>query len=89
MLIDYLMLDYLIVLAQRKDSRIAEAFCAIAANNPCCDELIKLLNQPYDEGKWSEIKRNTALFKLSWKQDYAMEIDGRETFYAKLLKDEL
>lgn len=85
MLIDYLMLDYLIVLAQRKDHRIAEAFCSIEPNNPCCDELVKFLNQPFDKSVWEEVRKDTALFKLTWKQDFVPVKDGKETFYAKLL----
>lgn len=89
MLIDYLLIDYMIVLAQRKDSRIADAFREIIPNNSCCDELIKVLDQPYDEEKWLEMKQDTALFKLSWKQSYQQMKDGQQTFYARLLEETL
>lgn len=89
MLVDYLLIDYMIVLAQKKDDRIAREFSAIEPNNAQCDELIKVLNKPYDEALWQEMKKDTFLFKLSWKQEFTEEQDGRETFYAKLIKGEL
>lgn len=89
MLIDYLMLDYIFVLTQRADSRIMEAFTAIAPNNTNCDELVKVLNKPFDVEKWQEIKKDTSLFKLTWKQEFQRQRDGKDTFYAALLDGKL
>jgi hypothetical protein len=88
-LIDYLLVDYMIVLAQRKDSRIANAFKDIIPNNPCCDDLYKVLGEPFDKEVWERLKKDTALFKLTWKQEFPYEKDGKETFYAKLINNEL
>ena len=85
MLIDYLLLDYLIVLAQSTNNRIAVAFSAIIPNNPNCDELFKVVNKPFDRTEWERIKKDTYLFKLSWKQEVSQTENGRDTFYAKLL----
>ncbi|HCR4295815.1 TPA: capsular polysaccharide synthesis protein, partial [Enterococcus faecium] len=43
MMVDYLMIDYMIVLAQRINHEIAQTFDKIPSNNPLCDELIKNL----------------------------------------------
>ena len=86
MLIDYLMTDYIIVLVQKYDPRIKEAFRKIEANNPACDELLNVLGQPFDEKKWTEMKSETTLFKLTWKADFPEESQGRKTFYGELLK---
>ena len=88
-LIDYLILDYLIDYVIRNNSAVRQCFNAILPNNPQSDELVKILNQPYDEAIWNEMTKETYLFILSWKQNYVMEADGRETFYAKLIKGEL
>lgn len=88
-LIDYLLVDYMIVLAQRHDKQIAEAFKEIIPNNPCCDELFKILGEPYDDSIWQELKKDTALFKLTWKQEFPLKKDGKDTFYAKLLEGKL
>lgn len=89
MIIDYLLTDYLIVLAQRHNDKIAKAFESIVPNNPYCDELYKILGEPYDINIWKELKKDTALFKLTWKQEFPLKKDGKDTFYAKLLEGKL
>lgn len=89
MLIDYLLIDYMIALAQRCDQRIADSFQRIITNNPCCDELGKVLGECYDSEVWKSMKKETALFKLSWKQTFAGQKNGKDTFYAKLLDGSL
>lgn len=88
-LIDYLLFDYMIVLAQRYDKRIADAFKNIIPNNPCCDDLGKVLGEPYDAKVWKGLKEETSLFKLSWKQEFPKKKDEKDTFYAKLLEGTL
>ncbi len=88
-LIDYLVTDYMIVMAQRYDSEIREKFEQIPENNPECDELFKILGESYDEQVWKQIKSKTGLFKLSWKQSFPMQKNGMPTFYAKLLEGKL
>lgn len=84
-LVDYLLVDYMIVLAQRHNKDIADAFSAIKPNNPRCDDLYKVLGEPYDEEVWSKLTEETNLFKLTWKQDFPLEKDGRPTFYHYVL----
>lgn len=42
-MIDYLFLDYLIVLARKQNSCVDQAFAKIPSNNKNCDELLKVL----------------------------------------------
>lgn len=84
-LVDYLLVDYMIVLAQRHNKDIADAFSAIKPNNPRCDDLYRVLGEPYDEEVWSKLTEETNLFKLTWKQDFPLEKDGRPTFYHYVL----
>ena len=84
-LIDYLLTDYAIVIAQRHIPEIADFFGNIQPNNTNCDELYKVLGQPYDESIWKRICENTMLYKLTWKQNFEKEIDGKITFYGKLI----
>lgn len=88
-IIDYLLTDYLIVLVQKSNERIGKIFEEIIPNNPECDELYKLLGEPYDEIIWQELKKDTALFKLTWKQEFPLKKDGKDTFYSKLLDGKL
>lgn len=88
-LVDYLLVDYWVVLAQRHSPKVADAFNNIRSNNPLCDELYKILGEPYNENKWRELKKGTGLFKLTWKQTYPKEKNGKKTFYGMLLDGEL
>lgn len=84
-LIDYLLTDYVIVLAQKHYKEIADAFSKIEPNNTYCDELYKVLGLPYDENIWKKISKDTVLYKLTWKQSFEKEVDGKKTFYGKLI----
>ena len=84
-LVDYLLVDYMIVLAQRYDYRVKDAFARIEPNNPDCDELLKNLGSGYSEEIWTKLKKETGLFKLSWKQSFPLSVDGKETFYSRLV----
>ena len=88
-LVDYLTLDYLIVLAQQKDKRIKELFEAIIPNNPRCDDLFIALPKRYSKKHWNALKKDTVLFKLSWKLHYPEMIHDKETFYGRLLNRNL
>ena len=84
-LIDYLLVDYLIVLAQRHDPSIAAAFASIEPNNSRCDDLISLLDMPFDQRVWNVLSSDTKLFKLTWKQDFNRTKEGCLTAYGMLL----
>lgn len=88
-LIDYLLVDYAVVLSQKHVEEIAASFSMIRPNNKNCDELVKVLGQPYDANIWKTICVDTTLYKLTWKQEYPREIDGKPTFYGKLMAGEL
>ena len=53
------------------------------------DELYKVLGQPYDEGLWKKICKDTVLYKLTWKQSFAKEVDGKPTFYGMMIAGKL
>lgn len=89
LLIDYLLIDYMIALAQRHDPYIAGSFAKVQANSPCCDELYKLLGEKFDESVWRSISSETSLFKLTWKQEFESESGGQHTFYGALLSGRL
>lgn len=88
-LIDYLLTDYAIVLVQRHYKEIAESFTKIQPNNVNCDELYKVLGQPFEENTWQQINKDTALYKLTWKQSFTKEINGKKSFYGKLIDGSL
>ena len=86
---DYLLTDYAIVLSQKHVAKIKSDYELIKPNNKNCDELFKVLGQPYDENIWNRIKQDTVLYKLTWKQSFPKEINGKQTFYGMLVEDKL
>lgn len=84
-LIDYLLIDYLIVLAQRYKPEIKRRFDDIAPNNPACDELCKVMGNAYDEETWRHLSLGTDLFKLTWKRGFPESVGQNPTFYGKLI----
>lgn len=84
-MIDYLFLDYLIVQALRQEKDVQYFFEQIMPNNPKCDELLKVLGKPYSKDVWNDLCSETQLFKLTWKANFPVEIQGEETFYGRLL----
>ena len=88
-LVDYLLVDYAVVLAQRHDKEIADAFAKIQPNNRWCDELYKELGRLFDDETWRRISEDTCLYKLTWKQSFEKTVDGKETFYGKLIEGTL
>ncbi len=85
-MIDYLFLDYLIVLARNNHKYIDDMFVKIPENNPMCDELLRICGNKYNEVQWKELTKKTELFKLTWKADFPKKIGREETFYGKLLQ---
>lgn len=88
-LVDYLLIDYLTVLAQRSNTDIADVFSQIKPNNPRCDDLWIELGEPFNAEKWKELTSDTSLFKLTWKQTYPKSVKDVPTFYGKLLDGDL
>lgn len=88
-LLDYLLTDYAIVLAQKHIPELNNIFAAIEPNNSNCDELYKVLGQQYDKTLWKRISKDTMLYKLTWKQHFPKVINGKKTFYGKLIEGSL
>lgn len=87
--IDYLLTDYLIDIVLDNNPEFQILFDNIKSNNKNCDELFKYLGKKYDEKKWNELKEETFLFKLSWKHSFDKKINNNDTFYKKILDNEL
>ena len=69
---------------QKYDKRIKKIFEEIVPNNSECDELFKIMGEHFDYDRCENMKKITALFKLSWKYEYPKEKDGKMTFYGKI-----
>ncbi len=88
-MIDYLFLDYLIVLARKQNTYVNQVFNKIIPNNKNCDELLKVLGNEFDSAKWEKLRDNTVLFKLTWKADFPKIVNGKKTYYGEIMNGEL
>ena len=48
-----------------------------------------MLGRPFDGCEWNSLKQGTRLFKLTWKQEFPLEVAGKETFYGVLVNGHL
>ncbi|APR27979.1 hypothetical protein BTW26_02655 [Pediococcus acidilactici] len=83
---DYFMIDYLLDISYKDNiGNFRNDVLKVQNNNVHAEELIKIINQPFDEGKFNELKKQTYLFKLSNKKKYVDVKNNKETFYDILI----
>ena len=47
--------------------------------------LFALMNKPYDNETYEDLIKDNFIFKLSYKANYQLVCDGKDTFYAQLI----
>lgn len=85
-IIDYFLIDYVIKYAYDNIALIRSDIDNVPENNKDIFHLGRLLNQPYNEDKVSQITNKTIIHKISRKNPYFDTTDGQQTFYAYLKK---
>ena len=82
------MFDYLIFIAYSKVPTIKQCLDNICDNNLQRDELQAAMNMKVPGKKFDDfIKKDTFLYKLSWREEYSLETDeGKESIYQYFLK---
>ncbi len=80
-LIDYVILDYMIMSAYRQIPYIKEMIDSVPNNNENLWEMQKLLNQPFDEKAYQGHCRTQYFNKLARTLTPAKEKDGQLTYY--------
>ena len=90
-MVDYLLVDYCIVEAQRHAlGPDGDFFAVVKPNNARCDDLQGMLNEAYSQEAWNQLCAETGLFKLTWKQSFKKSTpDGERTFYGVLVDGDL
>ncbi len=87
-LIDYLMIDYIIMLAYQTYPDIKAEIDSLPYSSERLYDLVKVLNKPYDESYFLKLKEDCIFSKLDWHKKYKTIIKGKETFYKVLLSNE-
>ncbi len=85
-LIDYVILDYMLMSAYNGIPYIKEIIDTVPPNNEQLWQLSKLLEQPYNEAEFKEIFANQYFNKLARTLTPKKEIDGKLTYYGYLCK---
>jgi len=88
-LVDYTILDYSLHIGYENVPAMRELIDEVACSNTHVSRMVGLLNHPFDETLFEEMKADTYLFKLSWKETYKKEVDGKETFFGHLVREGL
>lgn len=86
--IDYLLVDYLIDLAYRKLPPIRRLLDAVPESNLHRDDLQAAMNAALPASAFESVLHpDTVLYKLSWRETYAMETaDAQESIFCLFLK---
>ena len=81
--IDYFMTDYFIDIAYNNIKYIEKMIDSIPINNMHSEELIKVINNKYDERYFDKITRDTYIHKLNYRVNL---LNNENTFYNCILK---
>ena len=86
--IDYLLLDYIIKIPIQNLPLVRQAMEKIPYNNVHRDDLQAAMNEALPANEfWNVIRKDTNLYKLSWRETYLTETDDKqETVYGYFLK---
>lgn len=87
-IVDYVLIDYLILLGYNNIPEIRELVDAVSDNNVDIFEMYQVLNQPYSEELYKRLTERNVIHKLTYKMDLQKTTsDGQDTLYGYLLKD--
>lgn len=83
-IIDYIFIDYLMLLAYHNNSIVRSIMDSVPYNNEQVWLLWDNLEKPYDAKLFDEIRTKGQFYKLSYQKKINKEIEGRETIYGRL-----
>lgn len=87
---NYFMVDLVLCYAYRKIPGVKEIIDRMPDINTRCADLFLLYfnkNRIYDENEYQKLIEKTWLFKLTYKTVWLNKLDGKDTFFGKLLSD--
>ena len=84
-LIDYFLIDYIVDLAYDHLPSVKKMIDRNDCSMPNIYDLSSILNQPFDDDRFDEIRSKAYFHKLSWKQSYITATEtGEQTFFGHL-----
>lgn len=85
-LIDYLLIDYIFSICYENSALARKIFEKVPVNNEKVNELLLMIDQPYNVEKMKSVLGKTTMNKLSWKIPMKEYVNGEETFYGHFKK---
>lgn len=87
-IVDYVLIDYLILLGYKNFQQIRELIDDVPDNNQDIFEMYQVLDKPYTIELYDRLTKRNIIHKLTYKIDLKKETaDGEETLYAHLLRE--
>ncbi len=87
-IVDYVLIDYLILTGYNHFPEIRELVDAVPNNNIGVFEMYQTLNRPYSPELYAKLTLDNRIHKLTYKMELQkMTADGEDTLYGYLLKD--
>lgn len=86
-LIDYLMIDYIIMIAYQEFPDIKQEIDHLPWSSERLYELVHLLSEPYDKEEFTNLKIDCIFSKLDWHKEYKTKKNGKSSYYDILTKD--
>lgn len=87
-IVDYVLIDYLILLGYKKISQIQDMIDDVPNNNEDIFEMYRVLDKPYSKELYDHLTKHNIIHKLTYKIDLKKETaDGQETLYSHLLRE--
>lgn len=84
-IIDYVLIDYLLLAGYQHVPAIAEIINTVPDNNEDIFEMYQVLNQPYSPELYERLTRRNVMHKLTYKMDLQKQTpDGKLTLYGYL-----
>jgi len=84
---EYFTQNMFIKMLYERDEKVRLEIDSIPISNECVYDLADIINTQYNQEVYDKLVRNTTFFKLSWKKGYSQYVNGKETFFAMILKN--
>lgn len=86
--IDYVLLDYVIMTAYKNIPHIKAMMDNRPPNNENIWGLLRSMNMPYDEKLYENLRNSNHFHKLTYKRTFVEKVNGKDTFY-KMISSEI
>lgn len=89
-IVDYVLIDYLILAAYKRLPYIRALIDQVPNNNEGVFAMYQVMNQPYTDELYEQLTKDTCIHKLTYKENNVkVTADGKQTLYGHLIQEYL